>query len=844
LKLSGAINLAILTGIIFAGQLAAHADPKTVQEAVSKATSGDFAKAVKILQSKDDAKFSATDLAQKYFALGVWSIELKNFDDGRAYLQKSLDLKSPNKVYANFLIGHSFKEQGKHKEAAQYLNTTLQLNPPKNIAFQARLDFAEMSRSLGNLPAATQHLEQLERRARGDYRHPEIVWRLIGVEMQRDRRVQACRWARKMYSRYPGHPLASDWGVDLFQNKYEGEATGCLTSAKELKQRIRQLQLAAQDEKARAEIELLAARAKPHQEFEIDIMRAEFLEWQGFVDEALTILVKYYDKQRSNFNFLMFMGKVAARAGEYQTAVGAYVRAHELSPRSKAGRKALFSAAFLSYQFQDYDGANRKFQDFAARYGSSGLSRDAKWHMAWIKYLKGNYSGAKSSFKQLVVEYKGRGRRRRVVRDDRARYWLAMTELKQENLGEAREQFTELSRKGRESYYGMLAQYRLSQLPAPKMRQLAGEDSKVDLESGPIELTSVPVPAPNTTATSPEQAGEAVVPTPEEQESEETLQTAVTVEDTEESEESADAESDAAAAEGDGATEVAVGDETEATAVDENVAQSSFKDPKLQERFDRANSLIRLGLNDWARWELYEIERRTSNKTYLRNLMDAYRRIGSFNRMSYISEIYFGSERAAEFDKNTRPFLEASYPRAYSESVEGAASKFNTDPALVYGIMRAESHFNKDAISPVGARGLMQVMPYTAEKLATLLNDSDYQDSKLIEPATNVRLGVRYLSRLSRKFSDQVPLVAAGYNAGPHRVYNWLSSFGHLSMDEFIEHVPFVETRNYIKKVIKNYAVYKRLYSGQNVSLDFLTAQVPVKVSGRQSPRENWEVLD
>lgn len=513
------------------------------------------------------------------------------------------------------------------------------------------------------------------------------------------------------------------------------------------------------------------------------------------------------------------------------------MRAHELSPRSKSGRQALFSAAFLSYQFQDYDGANRKFQEFAARYGSSGLSRDARWHMAWIKYLKGNYAGAKKDFKNLVVEYRGRGRRRRAVRDDRARYWLAVTELKQENIGEAREQFSQLASMGRESYYGMLASYRLSQLPTPQVRQVASEEPKVDLESGPIELTSVPVPEPNTTATSPEQAGEQPVPS-EEQESEETLQTATT---SEESEEVAETEDESG---GDGTEVAAQEGEAGGGPEEDKVAQTSFADPRLQERFDRANALINLGLNDWARWELYEIERRTSNKTYLRKLMEAYRKIGSFNRMAYISEIYFSSERASEFDKPVKTFLEASYPRAYSDSVETFANKFGADSALVYAIMRAESHFNKDAISPVGARGLMQVMPYTAERLAKLLNDSDYNDSKLIEPHTNVRLGTRYLSRLSRKFSGQVPLIAAGYNAGPHRVYNWLSSFGHLSMDEFIEHVPFVETRNYIKKVVKNYAVYKSLYSGQNVSLEFLTAQVPIRVTGRQSPRENWEVLD
>src|SRR5690606_5955015 len=127
-------------------------------------------------------------------------------------------------------------------------------------------------------------------------------------------------------------------------------------------------------------------------------------------------------------------------------------------------------------------------------------------------------------------------------------------------------------------------------------------------------------------------------------------------------------------------------------------------------------------------------------------------------------------------------------------------------------IMRAESQYRTDVISPVGARGFMQLMPHTARQVAKLLDDGTYRERQLIGPEVNIRLGTRYLQRLLRKFENPIPLAAAGYNAGPHRVESWLSAFGNLDMDEFIEHIPFVETRNYVKKVVRNFGIYRDLY--------------------------------
>ena len=96
------------------------------------------------------------------------------------------------------------------------------------------------------------------------------------------------------------------------------------------------------------------------------------------------------------------------------------------------------------------------------------------------------------------------------------------------------------------------------------------------------------------------------------------------------------------------------------------------------------------------------------------------------------------------------------------------------------------------------------------------------------------------MQRLLEKFSNSIPLAAAGYNAGPHRVHAWVRNFGSLDMDEFIEHIPYVETRNYVKKVVRNYQLYSLLYSGGTHSLRWLVEPVGVTLDEKVPTKEIW----
>ena len=189
------------------------------------------------------------------------------------------------------------------------------------------------------------------------------------------------------------------------------------------------------------------------------------------------------------------------------------------------------------------------------------------------------------------------------------------------------------------------------------------------------------------------------------------------------------------------------------------------------------------------------------------------------------------------------------FPKAYSESLLPAAKKNKISPYLVWSIMKAETQFKADAISPVGAVGLMQFMPYTSIKVAPILKQS-YISSKLFEPDTAVQYGASYLKKLSDELGGQLHLTAAAYNGGPHRVKLWLRNLKKesgpaIESDIFIEHIPFVETRTYVKRVLNFYLAYQKLYEEKFdlKSSSWLIEPLNYKIQEPISLKEEWPVL-
>lgn len=143
-------------------------------------------------------------------------------------------------------------------------------------------------------------------------------------------------------------------------------------------------------------------------------------------------------------------------------------------------------------------------------------------------------------------------------------------------------------------------------------------------------------------------------------------------------------------------------------------------------------------------------------------------------------------------------------------------SEFNLDPFLILATIREESHFNRYAESRAGARGLMQIILSTGEWIAQKVNYPNYNPDLLFNPELNIHFGCWYLNYLKEKFNDNYFLICAGYNAGPGITDRWIQQFNVDDIDSFVENIPYQETNDYIKKVIRAYRIYQIIYSNED----------------------------
>ena len=172
----------------------------------------------------------------------------------------------------------------------------------------------------------------------------------------------------------------------------------------------------------------------------------------------------------------------------------------------------------------------------------------------------------------------------------------------------------------------------------------------------------------------------------------------------------------------------------------------------------------------------------------------------------------FGGALEQGIDPEWREAWQLAWPRPFDASVRRAVEEFESDPALVYAVMREESTYEPRAESPAGALGLMQIIPPTAERIATSLSVAPLALESLFDPKTNIRFGTYYLKDLLHRFDGSSALAIAAYNAGPEAVNEWRTRDGALRQDAFVESVPYGETRRYLRRVLRSYRVYRLLY--------------------------------
>jgi soluble lytic murein transglycosylase len=153
--------------------------------------------------------------------------------------------------------------------------------------------------------------------------------------------------------------------------------------------------------------------------------------------------------------------------------------------------------------------------------------------------------------------------------------------------------------------------------------------------------------------------------------------------------------------------------------------------------------------------------------------------------------------------------LTLRFPLVYEPQFRQASSRVNLPLSFLFAITRQESAFDPMAVSSADARGLMQMLPSTANLIARRANLASPSARQLHDPSTNITLGSYHLAWLLERYEGQTPLAVAAYNAGEHRVDRWIKDFERMPMDVWVERIPFFETRNYVKNVL----AFKHVYS-------------------------------
>jgi len=176
-----------------------------------------------------------------------------------------------------------------------------------------------------------------------------------------------------------------------------------------------------------------------------------------------------------------------------------------------------------------------------------------------------------------------------------------------------------------------------------------------------------------------------------------------------------------------------------------------------------------------------------------------------------------------------RDDISLRFPLQHEDKVNNWSEKNNIDPSWTYAIIRRESAFMPDARSSVGALGLMQLMPNTARQVARQMKVRYRGRYSLLASNTHIRLGTGYLKRMLSKLDSQQVLATAAYNAGPHRVSKWLPENHQMDAIQWIETIPFTETREYVSNVLAYMVIYEHLLDGEITRLSNRMPPVPAR---------------
>jgi soluble lytic murein transglycosylase len=232
--------------------------------------------------------------------------------------------------------------------------------------------------------------------------------------------------------------------------------------------------------------------------------------------------------------------------------------------------------------------------------------------------------------------------------------------------------------------------------------------------------------------------------------------------------------------------------------------------PKDDLRVQKARLLENCGMFDYA---VKEVQRAAGGADWATaEIARLYQESGGYHRALNYMKRAVPSYFSLDYSALPRNYWETLFPRPYWTDLKRYSTANDLDPYLVASLIRQESEFNPAAVSRANALGLMQVLPVTGRKLAKEARIKSFRPEQLLMPNTNLQLGTKYFKELLDHFNGTPEYALAAYNAGSNRVEDWLADGKFRDAPEFVESIPFTETREYVQAIMRNASVYRKLY--------------------------------
>ena len=571
--------------------------------------------------------------------------------------------------------------------------------------------------------------------------------------------------AAELY-RYFYYELPSDPLSDVAKTRLDALATasGVLPPSVPLRfKRLKKLITRRSIERARLDVNALdKLKLSRSDKAELRFLESQLLYRERRYAEAetqLQDLQKSSSRSRRN-EIQRWLARVYSTSGQTRKAIDIYLTLAKNNRRNSTGSSSLYRAAWLAFNGSMHSEAVKLFGEFISRYPRSNSVTSAQWYLAWNAYRLGDIPSAIATVDRMLRRYPNTSLKQQVTYW-RGR-WLTMLNRSKEAIETLRRAYAIQPL----HYYGVLSRQRL-----------------FELNVTPNPLTSLHTGRPLLASTGDHDALAAEEFIPEADELPELGRVPALP--------------------------------------PEPVPWGGSLFEWDTDNAKRALRLIKLGHGEYASSLVKSLKAipgyTESEVTYARSLLQ--QSLGAYNIAFQLIVRQFGDMLKKQITPDNLSIFRVAYPAAFESLVKRKCDNVQMDPSLIWAIMRQESAFAIRALSWASAQGLMQIIPITGRKIAEALQKEDYDVSMLRTPETSIEFGSWYFSELIKKFHGHPALAIASYNAGPQAVSRWVDARPGIATDEFIEEIPYKETRHYVKKVLSNYSVYRELNSPDSLVL-------------------------